>query len=344
MLKVPARAIAVLLALASTWAPSAVAQLPDPQSRFNQAVELAKAGEYDKAVGLCQDVLERLPGPERPRVHKLLGYAYKKLEMLPEAWHHLTIYIKASTEEDAAAAGWLQEVETSLERTHVKIRISCQPGNLLLSIPGSKAEAPPLPPVRISGASLVWWFRPGQVRVRAEAPEYQPRTVEIDVREQGDQGFREIRLSAVQSHRIELAEPDGGIAGPAVAKPASRKKPLRALEWTLVGSGLALGVTGAIFHGLGHAKNEDLHSKYSDVAAYPDAAAARSLYKDARRKQVAPKELAAWSLYGIGGAALVAGVVTWVVRKPGRQEKATAFSVTPLALPGGSGALMTIGF
>ena len=56
-------------------------------------------------------------------------------------------------------------------------------------------------------------------------------------------------------------------------------------------------------------------------------------------------EIASYVLYGVGGAAVVAGVVTWFVRKPGTTDsKTSAFTVAPLALPGGTGALMILDF
>jgi len=61
-----------------------------PEARFNLAVELATSGKFQKSVDTCLAVSPRLPETERPRVEKLLGYAYKGLGMLPEAWHFLT--------------------------------------------------------------------------------------------------------------------------------------------------------------------------------------------------------------------------------------------------------------
>ena len=71
----------------------------------------------------------------------------------------------------------------------------------------------------------------------------------------------------------------------------------------------------------------------------------KEAYNKAYQDQVRPKEIASYVLYGVGGAAVVAGVVTWFVRKPGRKDtKSTVFSVSPLPLPGGTGALMTLEF
>ena len=77
---------ALLVVAASCSAPRTMS----PEARFNLAVELATSGKFQKSVDTCLAVSPRLPETERPRVEKLLGYAYKGLGMLPEAWHFLT--------------------------------------------------------------------------------------------------------------------------------------------------------------------------------------------------------------------------------------------------------------
>ena len=336
----------------------AIAQQPDPQGRFNQAVELATGGDYDKAVEACLDVLDQLPESERPRVHKLLGYAYMKLDMLPESWHHLTIYLESSGTEDTTAGGWLQEVEAALKQTHVKVSFSCRPEGLTLRFPASKPGVAGRSALlrqgyegsstfRIPHSAFVWWLTPGKHTVNATAPGHKPRTVEVDVRERGDSGMREIRLAAVETTRTPNGGGTGsGTGGTTIVKPVEPKKPSRGLEWALLGSGLALGVTGGIFHGIGYSKNDDLHDRYLNADDYPVADEAQQLYDDARDEQVRPKEIAAYVLYGVGGAAVLAGIVTWAVRQPGgTDERASELTISPMLLPGsGTGALMTFEF
>ena len=322
----------------------ASAQEQDPQELFNQAVELTTGREYGKAVEVCLDVIERLPEAERPRVHKLLGYAYKKLNMLPEAWHHLELYLESSGKEDTTSGGWLEEVETQLKQAHVKITLTCNPDGAMLRIPGSQ---PSIPPVS-QPCPATWWLKPGKHQVGATASGHNPRTVEIDVRERGDSGVREIRLAAVVPDKVQA----GGKTGPdhggttLVSKPVEPERGSRALEWALIGSGLALGVAGGIFHGIGYSKNEDLHDKYLNTEGYSKTANAQAAYDDARSEEVRPKEIAAYVLYGVGGAALLAGIVTWAVRKPGgRGERSSGVAISPMVIPGGgTGALMTLDF
>ena len=320
----------------------AAAQPKDPQAEFDRAVELATGDEYAKAVEVCHEIIEILPAKERSKVHKLLGYSYKKLEMLPEAWHHLTRYLETSGKEDTTAGAWLEEVEAALKQSYVKVSFSCVPPSATIKLPSSSIPGTPASPptlLKPMACPATWWLVPGKHKVAADAPEYRPRMVEVDVRVRGDSGVREIRLEAI----ARTSTPGEG--GTVVVKPVAPRKPTRALEWTLLGSGLAVGITGAVFQGLGYAKNESLHSKYLDSGDYPVAGDAKSLYDKAYQDQVRPKEIASYVLYGVGGAAVVAGVVTWLVRKPGtRTSKTSAFTVAPLSLSGGTGALVTLEF
>jgi hypothetical protein len=320
-----------------------LAQETGPQEQFNQAVELVTGGDYGKAVKVCLDVMEQLPESEQPRVHKLLGYAYMKLEMLPESWHHLTSYLQSSGKEDTTAGGWLQEVETALKQTHVKVSLTCTPSGTRLSLPSSQSSSLPVS----QSCPTTWWMKPGKHTVKATAPEHMPRSVEIDVRERGDSGMRDIRLAAIDSGRTPGGGKSGsGPTGTTIVKPVEPKMHSRAVEWALIGSGLALGVTGGIFHGIGYSKNEDLHDKYLNTEDYPIEEEAQMLYDDAREEKVRPKEIAAYVLYGVGGAAVLAGIVTWAVRKPGgTDERASGLTISPMLLPGsGTGAVMTFEF
>jgi len=321
---------------------SANGQERDPQEQFNEAVELATAGEHVKALDVCLVVLQRLPESERPRVHKLLGYSYMKLVMLPEAWYYLTAYLESSGKEDTNAGEWLQQVEGQLRLTHVKVTLTCDLSSAELRIP---ASAPSRPSATLP-CPVAWWFKPGKYRVEGFVPGQKPVTVDVDVRERGDTGVREVRLASAAPARTVEGKSGAGSGGPTViSKPATPEKPSRALEWTLMGSGLALGAAGAVFHGLAYSKNEDLHDFYRDAEYYPDPMEAKALYDADRGDEVRPKEIAAYVLYGVGGAAMLAGIITYAVRDGGGTEEGrSALLVTPMGLPGGAGAMMIFEF
>ena len=201
---------------------------------------------------------------------------------------------------------------------------------------------------RIPSSTFIWWFEPGRHRVRAEAPGYESRTVEVVVRAGGGQARMEIALVAVAPVKETAggSKAGGGSGGGLlVSKPAEREKPSRAVEWTLIGSGLALGTAGAIFHGLGYSRNEELDAEYSDDEKHPYGPDAKKEYDAAFDDEVRPKEIAAYVLYGVGGAAVLAGIITYAVRKPAKGDKQRSeVNVIPIGLPGGAGALMMFEF
>ena len=80
----------VWLSCLLAWIPIALAQESDPVERFNQAVDLAKSGKIEDAIGIWLDVLDEVEPEYRPKVHRALGLAYADTGRLPEAWHHLT--------------------------------------------------------------------------------------------------------------------------------------------------------------------------------------------------------------------------------------------------------------
>jgi hypothetical protein len=335
-----------LLAWVTGWPGLLTAQEESPSQLLERAADLAREERFDEAIGIWLGVLDRLDEGDLATTEKKLGIAFQQTGRLPEAWHYLSLYLASpSGKGDETMAGWLHEVETGLKATHIKVTFSCHPDRLTLAIPASKSGAASSSAFRIPHSPFVWWFLPGKHSVEAFASGHKPRTVKIDVRKTGDTGVREIRLVAIGPDKIPWEEKPGpDVRGTSlIVKPAEPREGSRALEWTLIGSGLALGVTGGIFHGLGYSKNEDLDSDYSDASKHPYGPDAKKAYDAAYDDEVRPKQVTAYVLYGVGGAALVAGIVTWAVRKPGGESDGAApLTVAPLTLPGGGGAMMTL--
>lgn len=300
----------------------------DPQAHFNRAVELAKDGQYQEAVGLCLGVLDSLEESQRARVHKLLGYVYRKLDQQAEAWHHLSLYLQSTGKGDEATADWLREVEAKLKKTRIKVTLTCKVDGITLALePGESKPTYPCP--------LIWWVAPGKHALLANLEGHPVHETDITVRELGDKGIHVIDFPLNTEKPVVVVQPEKKDPAPVVlAKPVAPPAGDRTLEWVLIGSGSALLVTGAVIHGLGYSKNEDLHTKYEN-----DRPAYNSAYDD----EVAPKMTAAYVLYGVGGATLVGGALVWLLNssKDSAAEKSTV-SFTPLALPGGTGGVLTL--
>ena len=317
----------------------ATAQPEGPRAMANRAVKLAQDDKHGEAVEIFHQVIDALPAAERPKVHRLLGYSYMKLEMLAEAWHHLTRYLETSGTEDTMAGAWLEDVEAALKQSHVKVSFSCAPAATTIKLPSYTPSMPASAPSlrKPMACPATWWLRPGKHKVAADAPEYEPRTVELNIRARGDSGAREVRLEHISPLEDPGLAEDDDTRGDEVEEPPPPAKPKRTLEWALLGSGFALGAAGGILHGVGYAHNESLHSK--------DVASADFPYEERYQDQVLPMEIASYVIYGVGGAAVVAGVVTWFVRKPrSKDAQSSLFTFSPFPLRGGTGALMTLEF
>jgi len=357
-------------------ATEARAQEADPEKELARGAELASQEKFKEAVTVWLQVHKDLKGEARSKADKYLGVAFKRMGMLPESWYYLTLYLDASGKEDTMAGGLLEEVEATLKESFVKVSVACVPADAQLvlstSAPSDIELALPCP--------VGWWFMPGKHRVHAQRPEYVSKDEVIDVRERGDSGSREILLTAISDGTGGAA--GGGVAGyggtaggagtgldgsgrtaggdgagtsgdgpTTVAQPLGTEGPSRTAEWTLIGSGAAMTVAGAIFYGLAYSKNENLHDKYLDSDDYPDPVEAKASYDDARGEQVEPKETASYILLGVGSAALVAGVVTWVINDGGtgstrrdggiETSRSSGFLVSPFATPDAAGALFS---
>ena len=126
---------------------------------------------------------------------------------------------------------------------------------------------------------------------------------------------------------------------------AAGSKKSKIVGWALAGAGVAMGLTGGVLQITANSQNEDLHDKYSDKAAYPDGQMAKNLYDADYEDKVWPKRTTAFVLYGIGGAATVAGVVLLLLDKDRNAGGVnSAMTVTPLVFEGGAGAMMSFGF
>jgi hypothetical protein len=302
----------------------AAGQTETAEDRFNLAVDLAKSGDCQQAVEIGLEVLPQLPLVNRTGAYKLLGYSFRKLSMLPEAWYYLSQYLQVAAKEDAAVSQWLKEIEVLLREKHVKVTLNSDPQSASVKLnSGTTASL-----TSTLNCPATWWFKPGDYDVEFSKEGYADRTVAVTVKEFGDKGVRQVKLEF-------LGDKPGD---------DDSKKFSRAPELVLIGAGLALAIGGTTSHLLGYKENENLHDKYWDRNVYPDAVVGKALYDEKYDSDVAPKMTIAYVLYGTGAAAIVAGVVTWIVRKPLESGKSSSWNLTPFGTPEGGGAVFTLGW
>lgn len=324
-----------------------------PDELFQQGVDLAIHKQYAEAIVIWLPLLRAADDGFATKIQKATALAYKKLKRFPEAWHYLTLYLRNSPKEDVKAGAWLEGVEKELMQVHQKVVFTCEPDGVVLSLqpppqPGSGQAASGLQPDY--SCPLTWWFVPGRHELYAHKEGFEPRLVQIDVQARGDQGVHEIKLVAIVPQPEPPADIEGGEPGEShsitgITKPAEPKRESNALAWVLAGSGAAVAMTGGVLQLLADSRNETLHDKYMDKAVYQDGAVAKGLYDSDYEEEVQPKRIGAFVLYGVGGAAVVAGAVLLAVSDdPKGDGPESTVAVTPVPLPGGAGAMMSLEF
>ena len=190
--------LALLLAL---MVPCRVgAQQRTPIELFNDGSDLAEEGKLAEAVAIWVLVADDIPDKYKATVQVNLGQAYKQLNRPVEAWHHLSRYLASN--EDAEVAGWRQELEKQLGKTHVRVDIRCVPAETTLVLQSAAGGAVPY------RCPLTWWFEPGSHPVRADAEGHKGKVSMLQVKEGMAQEL-EIALESKQQYGHLVVEGDG---------------------------------------------------------------------------------------------------------------------------------------
>lgn len=332
--------LAVVLLCLSTEHVSA--QQP-PGVMLERAAEMARDERFEEAIAIWLEVIDQLTGSEAAMTNKKLGVAFRQTGRLPEAWFFLSGYLSSDLgQNDVTAAGWLADVESSMSHTHIKVTIQCSPKETVTHVPVSLPGTAMPSTIRVRSPSFSWWFPPGEHRLGAVATGHVTKWVPISVNSGGGPSVKWITLSPVQTVSSSPVEPVAPSV-PTLLAPDKRSKGSRTAEIMLIGAGAAIGVAGAFVNLRAHLTNEDLVNKYEDRKRYPDADDAKDAYDVDYDDQVMPSLSGAYALYGIGGAAILAGLLTWAVRDPGgNDDSRSAFGVAPFTSPEGWGAVMTM--
>ena len=338
------------------WAAPAVGE-EDPNKIYNDGLDLAQDGRFEEAVGLWTGILGSVAPEHRPHVHKALGLAYRKLARPAEAWHHAARYLELSEGRDSQAASWLAELESALSKENRKVVVSCTPGSAEVHL-GESAVGPAY------ACPLTWWFEPGRHSVFVVAAGHRPQSLTIEVMALGDSGLRTVALQPLidpvvvpREHpsKVAVTEPGEGTIGAVdevggggpvgIQQPPDMTAEPFFWKWGLAGAGGILLATGGILQVVAFNRNESLHDKYPADPSLPGYEENKQEYDQGYEAEVLPVAIAAYTLYGVGTAAAVTGVV-FLLLDPGRPagEASSAVSFTPLSLPGGGGAEVSIRF
>lgn len=314
----------LLLTALPPWRPALAEDPKDAVQLFNMASELAEKGRYKDAIRIWVDIAEELPLKYQATVQMNLGLAYRQLEHMPEAWHHLNQAKRLSKGKQDDVNALLKEVETELVGIYTKV--------LMFTLPdGGTIYLNDKPEGTAYDSPLTWWLPKGNLNIFATMEGYESTTIPIVVKG---------GIGPYQSVKIQLKSL---ASGPVIDKPADRKSGgSKAWKWALVGGGAATVVVGAILGGVASSKNEDLKAQYPDgqpgnLNPYEYGEA----YEAAYDEDVQPKLTASYVLYGVGGAAAVAGGI-FLILDVVKGDEATAVSIAPMTSPEGPGAAFTL--
>lgn len=319
--------LVTVLAMSAT--PAWAQEDRDPIALFNEASDLAEKGQLADAIAIWLVVAEDIPDKYKPVIQVNLGLAYKQLGKLPEAWHHLNVYLKTIKEKDEDALGWVREIEEELKKTHERITIQCDPEDARVLMGGGQGAA------NSYRCPLTWWFKVGKQVLRVTAKDHENRLEMLQVKSGGNKTFQ-LKLKPI---------PGAGPMTNPGETPGVTKDPGPGLmagnwwKWGLVGGGGAMLITGGVMHGLASSKNNELMDKYPDgTPENPQPSSNEWMYEDAYNADVKPKLIGAYVLYGLGSAAAVAGGVLLLLNDSSEGGKT---AVAPMYVPGGGGVAWT---
>lgn len=318
--------MSLVLLMALTAGPVRGQEPKDAIQLFNMASELAEKGRYEEAITIWVDIAEELPAKYLPIVQLNLGLAYQNMERLSEAWHHLNLARKLSKPGDRIAADELKEVSKELIGTHVKVLIFTQPDGGTVYF-GEKAEGLGY------RSPLTWWMEPGKYKVYAVNIDHKPKVVEFQVKH---------GTSPYHSVKIDMVPLLGG--DQIIEVPGADARGLQGTGWALVGGGATVALVGGVLSIAANARNEGLYDKYTGEDYEGMGGQARQeLYDAEYDDDVRPKKIASYVLYGVGGAAAVAGAIVLILDA---QKKKTRSGVSVAPWMGGeaTGAVLSLEF
>jgi len=371
--------IAVVLVAAYSPGRLVAQEKPTIQQKIDQGLDLAADGRFQEATGVWLDVLGDgdASRPQLTEVKLYLGLAYKNLKEYPEAWHHLTEYLKKKS--DTKAAGDLRKVEKALKETGFeKVSIKCEPERSRITFgPGERDYSCP----------LFWWFKPGRAQLTAVSTGCGEKAVELDVARKDGKGVHIVKFDGVlviggnckgqpvfvggkKIGRIPVAAklPPGTYdvsVGPQ-ANPGWRKsvsvsacgktaenppcivQPADGPElWQLgvVGGGLVMVGVGATLNIVAARQEVDIYNKYLDQRFAGGETYDPKGYDREFDEQVKPKLISAYLLYGVGAAVAVSGTILLLLDTQTLAGRADGGAcLFPVAGPEGVGIGLNLGF
>ena len=309
-----------------------------------QAMDAARGGKMADAIAIWMDILDEVPAETQLAIHFNLSLAYRKLGRLPEAWHHVTLYVHRTGRKDEKAAALLLRIEEGLTAGgFVKSAIVCIPEGAQVLL-GAKADRS-----RVYPCPLTWWFKPGRHPVGARMKGYELKAEQLEILAHGSAGAHTLKLQKKKEPVVaEVVKPEPRPEPPPATAPTTitaapeEHKRFKWEPWSLVAAGGALIIGGTVMQLVAYSRNEDLLSSYPQAPdSYDEFQSNKAAYAGAFESDVKPLRTTSFVFYGVGSAAALAGAVWLLADRP---RSSPGLTLAPMLAPEGTGAYMTIGF
>ncbi len=338
-MKIPTMLLLLVALLIPTWA---AAEDEDPGEMANRAMKLYEdpATRAD-AIALYHKALGKATGRVRIEVLKNLGKAYGAMNAYAEAFPYLHFAFMSEGGTDLKIREALEFVRKKLSEDHVQVRVETDPTRSVVTFPGEGG------PHRFR-TPATWWFQPGTYSISITHDGYHPKEETLVVKS-GKAPTVKIVLVAKKIDRPSKDPTVVGTSAPTDAgKPAVRKIP--GWKWALLGGGLALAAGGGATWMVGWDKGNSLNDEFSGHVAPGQVAARKAKYDQRWEDEVTPLQLSSYVLWGVGGAAAVAGLVLLLTdgpppERPGPETgPAAGLQVLPAIWGDGGGLLLGLSF
>ncbi len=277
------RAAALLLALAAT-PPLARAQGDDVQAAqalVNEAAQNFGAGDLAaavKALRTAAPLAERSQPTAVPTIRFNIARCLEELERWDEALEAYEAYNPLPDQQHRKQRAW-QAVQALEKRVYGAVAVTCTPGGALVRLVERPDDVRPCP-------ARFEKVKAGPHTVRVEHPSAPQAEVEVTV-EAGATATAQVALEA------EVAPP---VLTPVTA-PVAPPAPSSPWPWLLMGSGVAVAGGGVVLSFLA------LDARDEAEAAVPGSAQDDAVDLFEQRRTLS------YVAYGVGGAAVVTGIV-----------------------------------
>ena len=311
------------------------AQTGNPIARAAQAF---RAKDYARAVDLLQKAYKT---DQNPAFLFNIGRSYEEWGKYGSA----AKYYKRMIQEKSTPAALKDKALKAFQRVHPKIpatiMINCKPANAKVMVDGKEQGTCPEKIVHAPGAVAISiqakGFKPWKTRLTV-VPEENSRVIALLEKVPKPTKHTVIRGSTMPvKQRLRAVQPVM-TAKEKTMKPARKtipEKPAPIIKkrhspwpWVLVGVGAAVAAGGGVMQGLAYKERMDVKNSASNgiITGYTQKEAA------AKEDKARAYSISAYAMYGVGGAAVIGGIIWYILDKKHTTTTTAFFNGSSMAI------------